>query len=62
MKETLATLGFMLFFIGAMLALSGSSFVTHGGISPATYFRVGIILTVGTVVILAGAYLIVKTR
>jgi hypothetical protein len=62
LRETLATLGFILFFIGAMLALSGSSFVTHGGISPATYFRVGVIQVIGTVVIIAGMYLIIKTR
>lgn len=55
-------MGFILFFIGAMLALSGSSFVTHGGISPATYFRVGIIQVVGAVVIFTGMYLIIKTR
>ncbi len=62
MRETLATLGFMLFFAGAMLDISGSLFVTQGGVSPATYLRVGIIELVGTVVFLIGIYLIVKTR
>jgi hypothetical protein len=62
MRETLATLGFMLFFAGAMLDISGSLFVTQGGVSPATYLRVGVIEFVGTIVFLAGIYLIVKTR
>lgn len=62
MKETLATLGFMLFFIGAMLDISGSLFVTQGGVSPATYFMVGMIELVGSIVFLSGIYLIVKTR
>jgi hypothetical protein len=62
MKETLATLGFMLFFAGAMLDISGSLFVTQGGVSPATYFKVGIIELVGSLIFLIGIYLIVKTR
>jgi hypothetical protein len=62
MKETLATLGFMLFFAGAMLDISGSLFVTQGGVSPAAYFRVGIIELVGSLVFIIGIYLIVKTR
>jgi len=62
MKETLATLGFMLFFAGAMLEISGSLFVTQGGVSPATYFKVGIIELVGSLIFLIGIYLIVKTR
>jgi len=62
MRETMATLGFMLFFAGAMIDISGSLFVTQGGVSPATYFRVGIIELVGSLVFLIGIYLIVKTR
>ncbi len=62
MRETLATLGFLLFFAGAMLDISGSLFVTQGGVSPATYLKVGVIELVGTVVFLVGIYLIVKTR
>lgn len=62
MKETLGTMGFMLFFAGAMLDISGSLFVTQGGVSPATYFRVGVIELVGTLIFLVGIYLIVKTR
>lgn len=62
MKETLATLGFVLFFAGAMLDISGSLFVTQGGVSAATYFRVGVIELVGTVIFLIGIYLIIKTR
>lgn len=62
MKETLATLGFMFFFAGAMLDISGSLFVTQGGVSPATYFMVGIIELVGTLVFLVGIFLIVRTR
>ena len=62
MKETLGTLGFMLFFAGAMLDISGSLFVTQGGVSPAAYFRVGVIELVGTLIFLVGIYLIVKTR
>jgi hypothetical protein len=62
MKETLGTMGFMLFFPGAMLDISGSLFVTQGGVSPATYFRVGFIELVGTLIFLVAIYLIVKTR
>jgi hypothetical protein len=62
MKETVATLGFMLFFAGAMVDISGSLFVTEGGVSPATYFRVGIIELIGTILFIIGIYLIVKTR
>ena len=62
MKETIATLGFVLFFAGAMLDISGSLFVTQGGVSPATYFRVGIIELVGTIIFLVGIYLIIRTR
>jgi hypothetical protein len=62
LRETLATLGFILFFFGAMLALAGSSYVTHGGISPAVYFFVGLVELVGAIVILVGMYLIIKTR
>jgi hypothetical protein len=62
MKETLGTLGFMLFFAGAMIDISGSLFVTQGGVSPAVYFNVGVFELVGTLIFLAGIYLIVKTR
>jgi hypothetical protein len=62
MKETLATLGFMLFFASAMLAISRSLFVTQGGVSPATYLKVGIIELLGSVIFLIGIYLIIKTR
>jgi hypothetical protein len=62
MKETLSTLGFVLFFAGSMVDISGSLFVTQGGVAPATYFRVGVIELVGTVVFLIGIYLIIKTR
>ena len=62
MKETVATLGFMLFFAGSMVDISGSLFVTEGGVSPATYFKVGIIELIGTVLFIIGIYLIVKTR
>jgi len=62
MKETIATFGFMLFFAGAMMAISGSTFVTQGGTPPSTYFEVGIMELVGTILLVAGLYLIVKTR
>jgi len=62
MRETLATLGFLLFFAGAMVDISGSLFVTQGGVDPATYFKVGLIELTGTIIFLAGIYLIVKTR
>jgi hypothetical protein len=62
MKETVATLGFMLFFAGSMLDISGSLFVTEGGTPPATYFKVGIIEVIGTILFMIGIYLIVKTR
>jgi len=61
-RETIATLGFMLFFAGAMIDISGSLFVTQGGVSPAVYVMVGIIELVGSLVFLIGIYLIVKTR
>ena len=62
MKETIATLGFILFFAGAMIDISGSLFVTEGGTPAATYFKVGIMEVLGTFVFLFGIYLIVKTR
>jgi hypothetical protein len=62
MKETLATLGFILFFAGSMIDISGSLFVTEGGTPAATYFKVGIMEVVGTLFFLIGIYLIVKTR
>jgi len=52
----------MLFFAGAMLDISGSLFVTQGGVSPATYLKVGIIELLGSVIFLIGIYLIIKTR
>ncbi len=62
MKETVATLGFILFFLGSMMDIAGSTFVTQGGTPVATYFRVGIIELVGSVIFLVGIYLIIKTR
>lgn len=62
MKETVATLGFMLFFAGSMVDISGSLFVTEGGTPPNVYFRVGVIELIGTFLFFVGAYLIVKTR
>jgi hypothetical protein len=62
MKETLATLGFLLFFVGSMIDISGSLFVTEGGTPPATYFKVGIMEVIGTLIFLIGIFLIVKTR
>jgi hypothetical protein len=62
MKETVATLGFLLFFAGSMMDISGSLFVTQGGTPAPVYFRVGIMEAIGTSIILIGLYLIVKTR
>jgi len=62
MKETVATLGFMSFFVGAMLDISESLFVTEGGVSPATCFEVEVIELAGTILFIVGIYLIVKTR
>lgn len=62
MKETVATLGFVLFFVGSMMDIAGSTSVTQGGTPAATYFKVGIIEVIGSVIFLAGMYLIVKTR
>lgn len=62
MKETVATLGFILFFVGSMMDIAGSTFVTQGGTPAATYFRVGVIELVGSMIFLAGIYLIIKTR
>ena len=62
MKETVATFGFILFFLGSMMDIAGSTFVTQGGTPAATYFRVGIIELLGSAIFLIGIYLIVKTR
>ena len=62
MKETVATLGFILFFVGSMMDIAGSTFVTQGGTPAATYFRVGLIELLGSMIFLAGIYLIIKTR
>lgn len=62
MKETLATLGFILFFAGSMLDIAGSTFVTQGGTPAALYFKVGIMELLGSVIFLVGIYLIIKTR
>ncbi|HKM49848.1 MAG TPA: hypothetical protein VJZ75_01570 [Candidatus Bathyarchaeia archaeon] len=62
MKETIATLGFILFFTGSMIDISGSLFVTEGGTPVATYFKVGVMELIGTLIFLIGIYLIVKTR
>ena len=62
MKETIATLGFILFFAGSMIDISGSLFVTEGGTPVATYFKVGVMEMIGTLIFLIGIYLIVKTR
>ena len=62
MKETIATLGFILFFAGSMIDISGSLFVTEGGTPVATYFKVGVMELIGTLIFLIGIYLIVKTR
>jgi len=51
-----------LFFLGAMMDIAGSTSVTEGGTPAATYFRVGIIELLGTVIFFVGIYLIVKTR
>jgi hypothetical protein len=62
MKETIATLRFILLFAGSMIDISGSLFVAEGGSPAATYFKVGIMELVGTLIFLVGVYLIVKTR
>jgi len=62
MKETVATFGFLLFFLGSMMDIAGSTFVTEGGTPAATYFRVGVIELFGTIIFFIGIYLIVKTR
>ncbi|HXZ89804.1 MAG TPA: hypothetical protein VEG61_01970 [Candidatus Dormibacteraeota bacterium] len=62
MKETVATLGFLLFFLGSMMDIAGSTFVTEGGTPAATYFQVGIIELLGTALFAVGIYLIIRTR
>lgn len=62
MKETVATLGFLLFFLGSMMDIAGSTFVTEGGTPAAVYFRVGLIELLGTALFVFGMYLIIKTR
>jgi hypothetical protein len=61
-KETVATLGFLLFFLGSMMDIAGSTFVTEGGTPAGTYLRVGVIELLGTVLFAFGMYLIIKTR
>lgn len=55
-------MGFVLFFAGSMLDISGSLFVTQGGTPAATYAKVGVMEFIGTAIFLIGIYLIVKTR
>ncbi len=55
-------MGFILFFVGSMMDIAGSTFVTQGGTPVALYFRVGVIELVGSIIFLVGIYLIVKTR
>ncbi|MGA2790014.1 MAG: hypothetical protein ABSF00_04505 [Candidatus Bathyarchaeia archaeon] len=62
MKETVATLGFVLFFVGSMMDIAGSTSVTQGGTPAPLYFRVGIIELFGSLIFLVGIYLIIKTR
>jgi len=62
LKETVATFGFLLFFLGSMMDIAGSTFVTEGGTPAATYFKVGVIELLVTVIFFIGMYLIVKTR
>jgi len=62
MKETVATLGFLVLFFGSMIDIAGSTFVTEGGTPAPIYFQVGIIELVGTVLFAVGLYLIIKTR
>jgi hypothetical protein len=45
-----------------MMDIAGSTFVTEGGTPTATYFKVGVIELLGTIIFLIGMYLIVKTR
>jgi hypothetical protein len=61
-KETVATLGFLILFFGSMMDIAGSTFVTQGGTPAATYFQVGIIELLGTALFAIGIYLIIKTR
>jgi len=62
LKETVATMGFLLFFAGSMLDIAGSTFVTQGGTPAAVYFRVGVMELLGSAIFLIGIYLIIKTR
>ncbi|HUK26933.1 MAG TPA: hypothetical protein VLV31_00800 [Candidatus Acidoferrales bacterium] len=62
MKETVATMGFLLFFLGSMMDIAGSTNVTEGGTPASVYFNVGIIELVGTALFFIGVYLIIKTR
>ena len=62
MKETVATLGFLVLFFGSMIDIAGSTFVTEGGTPAPIYFQVGVIKLVGTLLFAVGLYLIIKTR
>jgi hypothetical protein len=62
MRETVATVGFLLFFLGSMMDIAGSTFVTEGGTPAPIYFQVGIIELLGTTLFGVGMYLIIKTR
>lgn len=55
-------MGFILFFVGSMMDIAGSTSVTQGGTPAALYFKVGIIEVLGSIIFLAGIFLIVKTR
>jgi len=61
-KETVATLGFLVLFFGSMMDIAGSTFVTEGGTPAPIYFQVGIIELVGTALFAVGMYLIIKSR
>lgn len=55
-------MGFILFFVGSMMDIAGSTSVTQGGTPAALYFKVGIIEVLGSIIFLAGIFLIIKTR
>lgn len=60
MNENLLTVGLVLLFFGGMLGISGSTFVTEGGVKDETYTLIGVIELLATLIALLGIVLVVK--
>lgn len=60
MNENFLTVGLILLFFGGMLAISGSTFVTQGGVPDALYFQIGIIELVATIIAIVGIIITIR--